>query len=305
MRKEKKRFRALYSGLLTLVLLMGCLYSPLTVYAANDLDIPCDTEDGSYVFFKSEKTAEVPIIMYHLVTKNGNLVGRYGITPGELESDLKYLQENGYETILMADLISFVYRGRPLPKKPVVLTFDDGNYSDYLYLYPLLQKYKSKAVLSVLGKQSDEYTEAAEKNKGGKYPNLTWPQIKEMKDKGFAEIQSHSYNMHGANGSAKRRGESVEAYQERFKNDLNRLQARCKEEIRWKPTTFTYPLGLISESSRAVLNDLGFSASLSCCEGMNQLKQGDPECLFQLKRNIRPSRRDIGTVLERMKSKKK
>lgn len=287
-----------YTGFMVLVFLLSAIL-PLTAHASEP------DADESLVFFKADKTAEVPIIMYHLVTKNGKLVGRYGITPDELESDLKFLKENGYETIVMADLIAFVYRGRALPEKPVMLTFDDGNFSDYLYLYPLLQKYDQQAVLSVLGKQSDEYTKAAEKNADAKFPNLTWPQIKEMKDKGAVEIQSHSYDLHGSIGSAKRRSESVAEYQNRFGNDLSRLQDRCKEELRWKPTTFTYPLGMISDSSRQTLNDLGFTASLSCCEGMNLIIQGDPECLFKLKRNIRPSGRPIGTILERMKVKPK
>lgn len=277
------------------------------VHAAEATETPDENEadmDNAYVFFKPDKTAEVPVIMYHLITKNRSLVGRYGITPEDLESDLKYLHDNGYETVVMADLIAFVNRGKPLPKKPVVLTFDDGNFSDYLYLYPLLQKYKQQAVLSILGKQADEYTVSSEKNPTAKYPNLTWPQIKEMKDKGCVEIQSHGYNMHGSIGSAKRRNESVDAYKERFGNDLRKLQERCKDELRFTPTTFAYPLGLISESSGDVLNELGFSASLSCCEGMNLLKTGEPECLFRIKRNIRPNGRSIESVLERMKAKK-
>lgn len=257
--------------------------------------------DGSYVFWKPDKTAEVPVIMYHLITKNGGLVGRFGITPEEMESDLKYLKENGYETVVMSDLIAFVYRGRALPKKPVLLTFDDGNFSDYLYLYPMLKEYDMQAVLSVMGKQTDECSLVAEKNKTARFPNLTWLQMKEMMHNNTVEIQSHGYDVHGSIGSAKRRNESQEAYQERLRNDLGKMQTRCEDELNWKPTTFAYPLGMISDGSRAVLNDLGFSASLSCCEGMNTLTLGDPECLFRLKRNIRPTGRPIKTVLERMK----
>jgi peptidoglycan/xylan/chitin deacetylase (PgdA/CDA1 family) len=253
------------------------------------------------VFFKQNKTAEVPIVMYHLVTNNGKYIGRYGITPEELEADLKYLDENGYKTVTITELADFVNDGKRLPKKPVVLTFDDGNRSDYEYLLPLLEKYKMKAVVSIVGKFTDECTEMHIKNKGGKYPNALWPQLQEMVKSGRVEIQNHSYNLHGSSGSGRRNNESLEYYQKRLGEDLKKLQERCLEELNVTPNTFTYPLGIVSKGSGDVLKALGFDASLSCQEGLNILKQGEPEGLFMLKRDIRPHGRSIKHVLEKYK----
>ena len=55
----------------------------------------------------------------------------------------------------MADVIDFVLNGTPLPEKPVMLTFDDGYYNDYVYAYPLLKKYNSKMVFSPIGRYVD------------------------------------------------------------------------------------------------------------------------------------------------------
>jgi peptidoglycan/xylan/chitin deacetylase (PgdA/CDA1 family) len=243
--------------------------------------------------------------MYHLVTTNGSLIGRYGISPSDLEHDLKYLKENGYKTIGMSDLTAFVYKGRALPEKCVMLTFDDGNSGDYFFLYPLLKKYDAKAVLSIMGKQTDQFTADAEKYPGGKFPNLTWPQIREMLKDGRVEIQSHGYDVHKPGGSGRRGGETAQAYRERFKKDIQQLQTRCKEELGCAPDTFTYPLGIMSDGSREVLESLGFKATLSCTEGMNYITQGDPDGLFKLKRDIRPSGRTIEQVLARMVRKKR
>jgi peptidoglycan/xylan/chitin deacetylase (PgdA/CDA1 family) len=255
--------------------------------------------------FIKPKTAEVPIIMYHLITKNGKYIGKHGITPEELESDLNHLKNNGYNTILMADLISFVHNGKKLPDKPIVLTFDDGNGSDYRYVFALLEIYDMKAVLSVMGKITEEYTEQTKKDTSGKnepriFPNLTWQQINEMYESGRVEIQNHSYNLHGPIGSMKRKGEADEAYRARLKEDLSLLQKRIREETGFIPTTFTYPLGAITPGSQPILKELDFKASLSCTHGMNRLTENEPECLFRLKRDNRPSGRHISTVLQRM-----
>ena len=255
-------------------------------------------------FFKA-KTAEVPIIMYHLVTKNKRYLGKHGISPEELENDLKYLKENGYETVVMSDLINFVHKGKDLPNKPIVLTFDDGNSSDYRYLFPLLKKYEMKAVVSVLGKATDECTVlAAAQKEAVIFPNLTWEQIKDMSSSKYIEIQNHSYDLHGKNGSAQRDGEPVEIYHKRLREDLSKTQERVEEMTGKKPNTFTFPLGRVSDNSREVLEELGLIASLSCHDGYNYLKKDDPDCLYRLKRDNRPSGVSISTVLGRMRKNK-
>ncbi len=250
----------------------------------------------------SEGTARVPIIMYHQITTNSSYIGRFAIYPQEMENDLKFLKENGYTTIVMADLLNYVNNGGGLPEKPVVLTFDDGNRGEFTYLYPLLKKYGMKAVLSIIGKPTDDYSKDGVE--GVVYPHLTWWQVSEMLGAGVIELQNHSYNLHGSNGSGKRKGEGREQYMSRLSKDLLQMQSRTKVMTGILPTTFTYPLGVISADSKDVLRELGFKSSLSCYEGMNTITQGNPDCLWQLKRNIRVSGTPISRVLEKMERSK-
>jgi peptidoglycan/xylan/chitin deacetylase (PgdA/CDA1 family) len=278
--------------------LFVCFFISVGALAAEaEYEFYDDLDDAS-VFFWREKEAEVPIIMYHLVTQKSKYIGKYGITPAELEADLKYLKDNGYTTVVVGDLINFVQRGKKLPKKPIVLTFDDGNAGDVDYVLPLLQEYKMKAVFSIIGAAADKYTLAAEKSPNAKFPNMTWPQVKVLHDSKRGEIQSHSYDLHGRGGAGKRGNETHGGYHNRLLADLQKLQTRCHEELGFVPTTFTYPLGVISRGAQAVLEELGFEASLSCQEGMNRLKQGDPDGLFRLKRSNRPSGRPIKSLLD-------
>jgi len=246
---------------------------------------------------------EVPIIMYHLVTEKPKYIGKFGISPAQLEADLKYLSDNNYATVIVQDLINFVESGAPLPQKPVMLTFDDGNFSDYEILLPLLKKYDKRAVIAVLGETADRFTAEAEKYPAGRFPHLTWSQIQELHESGYAEIQSHSYNLHTAPlGSREKQGESPEVYHARLLADLKKFQQACNLHLRYTPTAFVYPLGAIGKDSRNVLEELGMVSSISCQEGKNIIRQGDHDCLFRLHRTNRPSNRSIEDILRSISS---
>ena len=102
---------------------------------------------------------KIPIIMYHSVLNDNNRLAKYVITPKKLEEDFAYLKNNGFTPINSKDLINFSLKGVSLPEKPVIITFDDGYYNNYSYAYPLLKKYNFKAIFSVVGKYSSEFSE--------------------------------------------------------------------------------------------------------------------------------------------------
>ena len=101
----------------------------------------------------------LPVVMYHQITKNATRAGKYCVTLSELEGDLAYLKERGYNTITAGQLIDYVYDAVPLPEKPVIITFDDGYETVYSYLLPLLEKYDMCAVASIVGAYTDLFTQ--------------------------------------------------------------------------------------------------------------------------------------------------
>ena len=72
-----------------------------------------------------QEGVSIPIVMYHSILKDEARHGKYVISPAEFENDLLYLQEHGYTTILIQDLINYT-QGGSLPEKPVLLTFEIG-----------------------------------------------------------------------------------------------------------------------------------------------------------------------------------
>lgn len=241
----------------------------------------------------------VPIIMYHSILKSAAPKDKYVVTPQEFEQDLQYLREHGYTTILMQDLIDFCSGTKELPEKPVILTFDDGFFNNYTYVYPLLQQYGGKAVISIVGSYTDSYTESGDKNPN--YAYLSWDECKEMSDSGMIEIQNHSDTFHSIDshrsGSRRNKSESASAYEKSFKTDISALQDKITAHLGKTPTTYTYPFGMISLESVDYTKDLGFQATLSCAEGINYLR-GDPDELFMLRRCIRPNNKSVKNILE-------
>ncbi len=232
----------------------------------------------------TEDSVQLPIIMYHSVVKDMKKASKYEIPVEVLEKDFVYLRQQGYNTIFMKDLIDFVYYHYPLPDKPILITFDDGYYNNLVYLKPLLEKYKMRAVISIVGNYIDRYSALDDKNLN--YAMLDWDDVRELAQCEYVELQNHSYDLHaekGRKGASRKKGETVEAYQKILENDLSKMQQLLKENCGIEATTFTYPLGQISPESEEVIKKMGFQASLSCYERMNTITS-DPECLYQLNR---------------------
>lgn len=234
---------------------------------------------------------KLPIISYHSVLKSHK--DAYTISPSQLAEDFKYIKEKGYTTIVVEDLINYIYYDIPLPQKPIMITFDDGYYNNYFYAVPLLEKYDMKAVISIIGKYTEDYSKKDETNIN--YSYLKWRDINELISEGIIEFQNHSYNLHSASeirkGITIKQGETYELYKKVLEEDIMKLQDKFQENCGYIPTTFTYPFGLISKESVQIIKEFGFKASFSCANKLNYISK-DPECLFLLNRFNRLGRLD-------------
>ncbi len=262
---------------ITLILLLAS--SSVAVAAINYYE---------FIIASTKPVIRLPIIMYHQILKDKNTWGKYVISPKDFEKDLIYFIENGYITINMQDLIDFVYDGKELPEKPIMITFDDGYLTSKVYVLPLLIKYNLKAVVSIVGEFTDRFSD--NKDDRISYAHVTWDDVNELISSGHIEIQNHSYNMHKIakrKGISKLRKESLEDYRKALNNDILHMQDLIESKTGYKPLAFTYPFGSVCKDAESILRDMGFLALLTCNEGVNLLS-GDKEELYCLKRYNRP-----------------
>lgn len=89
----------------------------------------------------------LPILMYHKVSEG--FADGLTIPAEKLEKHFIYLRVKGYQSLTFTDLEQFMKEGSPLPRRPVILTFDDADQSFYDRALPLLRDYGLNATVFV------------------------------------------------------------------------------------------------------------------------------------------------------------
>lgn len=93
----------------------------------------------------------VPILMYHRVS---SFPGDGLSLPAEVfEAQMAYLASHGFHTISLRQLHEHKTNRTALPRKPVVLTFDDGYEDNFTNALPILLKYGMTAAVFVIGER--------------------------------------------------------------------------------------------------------------------------------------------------------
>ncbi len=175
---------------------------------------------------------KLQVLMYHNLWEGadaGKDVDSWTIGPQRFREDLQWLRDHGYTTVLPSEVI----RGDPLPKRAVLLTFDDGYKSVYTQVFPILREFGDKAVVSLITHWIEE----------GDPGYLTWEECREMADSGLVEFGSHTHDAH-EEGIRRREGECREDYEARVLSDIQRSVDLIQEHLGAAPQFFAYPKGL-------------------------------------------------------------
>jgi len=122
---------------------------------------------------------KIPILLYHALFEGKGNAEKYAIRASGFEHHMNYLSEKGFKSI---SFDAFLNGYQPLPnKKYIIITFDDGNSSDYSSAFPVLKKYDFVATFFVsVGRIGD-------------HDYLGWGHLREMIDGGMS-VQSHGLN---------------------------------------------------------------------------------------------------------------
>jgi peptidoglycan/xylan/chitin deacetylase (PgdA/CDA1 family) len=131
-----------------------------------------------------ENTLRLPVLMYHEI--HTEKTDHYSIHLDKLIAQFNYLNNNGYTTIFVEELLDYQHNNTPLPSNPVLITFDDGYKTIATKLHPVLLQLKMKATVFLVPTFIHE-----KENANNRY--LSIPEIKKLAE-GHIEWGIHSYN---------------------------------------------------------------------------------------------------------------
>jgi len=199
----------------------------------------------------------IPVLMYHSVADNDVF---FTVKTKNFAKQMKCLKDKKYNVINLKELINLLESNNDLPKKTVVLTFDDGYQDNYNNAFPILKKYNFPAtIFLVTGLVNQEI------NNSQNIPLkiLNWEQIKEMHQSGLIDFQPHTVN-----------------HQELNKQEIIDSKKEIEERLNKKCEFFTYPRGVYNDKIIDILKNNGFRAAWTVENG--RIKKDDN--LFKLKR---------------------
>lgn len=235
----------------------------------------------------------VPILSFHHLSEAQDAY----LTPDAFEGYLRVLTENGYTAVLYQDLVDFADQKKPLPEKPVMITFDDGYTSNYTYAYPLLKKWNMKAEIAVVGFTVgyDYFPDTSSYR--NIIPHFTWMQAREMVESGLVSIHSHSYNLHQYDpnydsnvemsvrlGTQRLDGEAEEDYVRILTLDATIANRAIQNNLGYENRVYTYPYSQYNDLSEAILDTLGIRVTVTNTPGISDIEWGKPKSLKLLRR---------------------
>ncbi len=263
------------------------------VYVTQD-NVQAHLEDMAQAAPLAEEsyTANVPVLMYHHIDEEGN--DDVNISSELFEAQMAALAEEGYTAVFPDDLAAYVYEGKALPDKPVVITFDDGYLSNYEYAWPILEKYGMKATIFVIGSTIGN-TEHYKDTDYPITPHFSYEQGAEMVASGVISIQSHTYDMHQwapyedsdqpRENILALEGESEEDYRSLLSADCQKIRQVIQEGMGEASVhVMAYPSGQFDTLSQVTLLENGFDITFTTQVGSNTLIKGQPQSLLGLHR---------------------
>ena len=211
----------------------------------------------------------IPILTYHKIgtpEKNTRIKGLY-TSEWHLKMQIFLLKKFGYEFIFFKDILL-----GNIPRKPILLTFDDGHRDNYLKGFNVIKKQNIKITIFIvtgdIGKKDIVWNNSAEKQPTEIF---SWQEAKEMLQSELVDIQSHGMSHLYLNKINKKS----------LKFELEKPFELFKSNLGYYPIAIAYPYGGFNETVCTLSEEIGYKFGCTTDSGLNDLDDLDK---FKLKR---------------------
>jgi len=174
------------------------------------------------------------------------------------------LRAQGYRAILPSDIAAHFKSGKPLPRRPVIITFDDGYLSALTVVEPILKANGFRAVMYLITGQTA--ATAADRHENC----LIWPEVLAMQQRKTFVFGGHSHSHKNLAGDP----------------DPWAQIAECRRQLRLhkirKPFSFCYPYGQYNTTTMRDVRKAKFQTAVVCEDAVATI--GPATNLFALPR---------------------
>lgn len=233
----------------------------------------------------------VPVLMYHHVSPSP---GAITCSPANFEDQLRWLSERRYRSLTSAEFAGHL-SGKPVPRRSVLITFDDGYLDNWVYAHPLLKKYGFNAVIFLVTSwvnhgpvrpqsgdssvpETPSHTDCEQRIEAGQSDDviLRWSEIQRMQDDATFEFHSHTHT-HTRWDKSDRADEKNTLMQE----ELALSKAALEQNMGFVSDHFCWPQGYFDDDYIQIAQDAGFKY-LYTTKAFGQNRKGtDPAHIYR------------------------
>ncbi|MCP3770617.1 MULTISPECIES: polysaccharide deacetylase family protein [unclassified Streptomyces] len=202
----------------------------------------------------------VPILMYHSVAVDPDDATRaLSVSPRAFAEQMAVIAARGLTPVDTARLAARWRTGRPLPARPVLITFDDGYEGVHRHALPVLAEHGFSATLFV----STGWLRGPHDTGGAPDTMLDWDQVRELAAAGV-EIGCHSHS----------HPQLDQLDDRRLRSELILCKEIVSDQLGRVPASFAYPYGYSSRRVREAVREAGYAQALAVGNGLARRAQG-------------------------------
>ncbi|MBQ0829891.1 polysaccharide deacetylase family protein [Streptomyces tagetis] len=202
----------------------------------------------------------VPVLMYHAVAADPKDATRdLSVTPGAFAAQMALIADRGLTPVTTATLAA-AWRGEgPLPKRPVLITFDDGYEGVHRHALPVLAAHGFPATVFV----TTGWLRGPYDTGGALDTMLDWGQARELAAAGV-EIGGHSHT----HPQLDQLGDG------RLRFELIHGKEIIADQVGTVPVSFAYPYGYSDRRVRRAVRETGYAQALAVGNALSRRRQG-------------------------------
>lgn len=170
----------------------------------------------------------ISILTYHSLDDSGSVIST---SPGAFEMQMKYLAQNGYQSLSLSEATVFIRERKPFPEKVFVMTFDDGYQNNYTRAFPAMKEFGFKGTIFLISAYCEKFWSGDGSSLDAR-PMLSWSEIKEMHEYGI-EFGAHTST----------HPDLTRIPFEQAEGEIRESKAAIQDRLGAEVTTFAYPYG--------------------------------------------------------------